>query len=148
MKHFIYMLAIVLVALALAGCAQTAAPSLAGTYKWTVSKAQSAQQGWTGDLICENAGNFQMVFAPTGSTSLTQTPVEDCGAAAVSAIVGTWKVAGDQLTYIEITDSGCGQPVVVYKWKLDGNALTLNKLSDTCRFSASNTAPQVWTKVQ
>lgn len=146
MKRSIYLLVIIVTSLIAVGCAQNAAPSLAGTYNWTVSKAQSAQQGWTGDLICENAGNFQMVFAPTGSTTMTQTPVEDCDPAAVNVLVGTWKVSGDQLTYTEITDSGCGVPVVVYKWNLQGNTLTLNKVSDTCQFSASDTAPKVWTK--
>lgn len=137
--------AVVLMSLA-AACQQT--PPLAGTWTWSVTKDQAAQAGWSGDLICENAGSFQMVFATTGSTTLTQSPVEGCNVPAVSAIVGTWKTAGDQLTYHEITDSGCGEPTAVYKWQLDGNKLTLNKVSDTCQFTASDTAPKVWMKAQ
>ncbi len=127
-------------------CQQT--PSLAGTWTWNVTKDQAGAAGWTGDLICENAGNFQMVFASTGSTTLTQTPTEGCSAPSVSVIIGTWQVTGDQLTYHEITDTGCGQPTAIYKWKINGSTLTLNKVSDTCQFSASDTAPKVWTKTQ
>lgn len=146
MKHFWSVFGVMVLVSLAAACQQT--PSLAGTWTWSVTKDQAAQAGWSGDLICENAGNFRLLLATTGSTTLTQSPVEGCGAPAVASIVGTWQVSGDQLTYHEITDSGCGEPTAVYKWKLEGNTLTLTKVSDTCQFSASDTAPKVWTKAQ
>lgn len=148
MKIIYLVLGVLFVLVSVIACQSSAAPSLAGTYSWTVSKDQAAQAGWTGDLICENAGNYQILFSPSGSTTLTQTPIEGCGQATVPVIVGTWKVTGDQLEYHEITDSGCGTPTAVYKWKLEGTKLTLNKVSDTCQLSAGDTAPKIWTKTQ
>lgn len=149
MKTFTLAITGILLALATVACASPTSPAstLAGTYTWTVSKADSAAHGWTSDLICENAGKYEMTFAPTGSSSLIQTPVEDCPAAVNSAIVGTWAVTGDQLTYHEITDTGCGTPTVVYTFKTVGNELHLNKVSDTCQFSASDKELKVWTKI-
>ena len=122
------------------------APTLGGTYTVTFTKDELAQAGVTEHELCENAGMHEITFAVEGWT-WNQTPPEDCTDVQASTGRGTWRLIGNQFTWIEPSAFGC-EPTATYTLNIEGDSLKFTVFEDTCQYRVILLTTHPWVKIQ
>lgn len=107
-------------------------PALLGTYRtepFTV--AELTQHGFTPAAACENSGPWLMVFSERGFFSGNFLSEKGC-TYQNPFVTGSWRLSGQQLTFRDSQDLGCGLEEYSYTYHLKNGTLTFSPVKDSC----------------
>lgn len=137
------LLVLPILTMALAGKVHDMTPLL-GTYRAEpVTVTELSEVGFSDALACENSGPWVLVFSDLGFFSGNVDAAPGCTYQSPFA-TSSWTVHGDQLTFRDSRDFGCGLELYRYRYHLDEQTLTLTPVSDPCPVRAYILSARAW----
>ncbi len=121
-------------------------PALLGTYTTApFTVAELTGHGFTPAAACENSGPWLMVFSERGFFSGNVDAEAGC-TYQNPFVTGSWRLSGQQLTFRDSQDLGCGLEEYSYTYRLKDGVLTLSPVSDSCLERVYVFTTQAWKK--